>query len=150
MNTSGGSTTFLAAALVSSSASVFFALSTCSTINPLKKFSILRTGANYLSRVLSLAVHSSSSWLSITLESVFRMQCWTPIAHNLQRPSSTTSYSAMLLMHLSASAMNCSHAAYLNFMPDGDFSIAAAPAPETPQAPSQYTCHGVSTTLLLV
>jgi hypothetical protein len=31
-------------------------------------------------------------------------------------------------------------------MPEGDIKIAAAPAPETHQAPSQYTCHGVSIT----
>jgi hypothetical protein len=35
-NISGGSTAFLAVALASSSASVFFVLSTCSTVNPLK------------------------------------------------------------------------------------------------------------------
>jgi hypothetical protein len=51
----------------------------------------------------------------------------------------------MLLLHLSASAVNCSRATYLNLLSNGDFSIAVAPAPETPQAPSQYTFHGVST-----
>jgi hypothetical protein len=59
-NTSSGSAVFLAAALASSSASVFFALSICLTVNRLKKFSILQTMARYLSRVSSLAMHSLS------------------------------------------------------------------------------------------
>jgi hypothetical protein len=64
------------------------------------------------------------------------------------KASSIASYSAMLLLHLSDSAMNCRHAAYHNSIPEGDFNIATAPAPETPQAPSQYTCHDESTTTL--
>jgi hypothetical protein len=88
-------------------------------------------------------MHSFSIWPTITLESVFRTQRWTPIAHILWRPNSTVSYSTMLLLHLSASAVNYSRATYLNLIPEGDFNIAAAPAPETPQALSQYTYHGV-------
>jgi hypothetical protein len=64
------------------------------------------------------------------------MKRWTTIAHNLRRPNSTATYSAMLLLHLSASVMNYSRAAYLNLMAECDFSIAAAPALETPQASS--------------
>jgi hypothetical protein len=122
----------MAAIFASSSASIFFVLSICSTVNPLKKFSILQTGARYLSRVLSLAVHSFSIRLTTTLESVFRMQCRTPVAHNLRRPSSTASYSTILLPHLSVCTMNYSHAVYLNLMLEGDINIAAAPAPEIP------------------
>jgi hypothetical protein len=135
-NTFGGSSDFLAAALASSSASVFFTLSMCSNVNPLKNVSILQTSSRYLSSVLSLAMHSFSIWLAITLESIFRMQRCTPNACNLWRPNSIASYSAMLLLHLSASALNYSHAAYHNLIPEGDFNIAAAPAPEAPQAPS--------------
>jgi hypothetical protein len=51
-------------------------------------------------------------------------------------PSSTALYSAMLLLHLSTSAVNYSHAAYLNLIPKGNFNIAAALALEAPQAPS--------------
>jgi hypothetical protein len=40
--------------------------------------------------------------------------------------------------------LNCNRAAYLNLISEGDFNIAAAPAPETPQAPSQYTYHDMS------
>jgi hypothetical protein len=105
-------------------------------VNPLKKPSILQTAARYLSSVSSIAMHSFSIWPAITLESIFKTQRWTPIARNLRRPSSTTSYSVMLLLQLSASAVNCSHAAYLNLIPEGDFNIDAAPTPETPKAPS--------------
>jgi hypothetical protein len=135
-------------ALASSSASMFFALSMCLTVNPLKKFSILQTTARYLSRVSSLAMHSFSIWLAITLESIFRVQHWTPIAHNLRRPSNTAAYLAMLLLHLSISTTNCNHVAYLNFMPKGDLSIIAAPAPKISQTPSQYTYHGASMNVL--
>jgi hypothetical protein len=51
----------------------------------------------------------------------------------------------MLLLHFSVFALNWNRAAYRNLIPEGDFSIAATPTPEAPQAPSQYTCHGVST-----
>jgi hypothetical protein len=36
------------------------------------------------------------------------------------------------LLHLSDSAMNCRCAAYHNSIPEGDFSIVAAPTLETP------------------
>jgi hypothetical protein len=65
----------------------------------------------------------------------------------LRRPSSTASYSAILLLHLSVSAMDCSHATYLSLMPEGDINIAAASAPVVHQAMSQCTCHGVSITI---
>jgi hypothetical protein len=103
--------------------------------------------ARYLYSVSSLAMHSFSIWPAITLESVLRMQRWTPIARNLWRPSSTTSYSAMLLLYLFASTVKCNRAAYLSLIPKGDFNITAAPALETPQAPTQCTWHGVSTTV---
>jgi hypothetical protein len=48
------------------------------------------------------------------------------------------------LLHLSISAVNYSCATYLSLMPEGDISIAAAPALEVHQAPSQCTSHGVS------
>jgi hypothetical protein len=146
-NTSGGSTAFLAVAFVSSSASMFFVLYIYRIMNPLKKFSILRIAARYLSRVSSLAMHCFSIWLAITLESIFIIQCWIPIARNLRRPSNTASYSAIFLMQLFVSAVNCSHTAYLSLMPEGEISIAAVLALETPQALSQCTCHGVSNTM---
>jgi hypothetical protein len=98
----------------------------------------------YLSKVVSLAMHSFSIYPTITLESVFDTQLWTPITHSLRSPSNTTSYSAILLVHLSMSLVNWRRAAYLNLMPEGEIRIAAAPTPVQPQAPSQYTCHGVS------
>jgi hypothetical protein len=116
-------------------------------MNPLKKTSILQTVARYHSSVSSLAMHSFSIWSAVTLETIFRAQFWTPIARNLWRPNNTASYSALLLLHLSASAMNCSCAVYLNLIPEGDFNIATTPTLETPQALSQYTCHGVSMTM---
>jgi hypothetical protein len=115
-------------------------------VNPLKNLSILQTTARYLSNVSSLAMHSFSIWLAITLESIFRIHRWTPIAR-LWRPSNTALYSTMLLLHVFASALNYTLAAYFNLIPKGKFNIAVAPAPETPQALSQYTCHGVSTTI---
>jgi hypothetical protein len=59
-NTSGGRTGFLVVAFTNSSSSMFFVLSICSTVNHLKKFSILWIVARYLSRVSSLAMHSFS------------------------------------------------------------------------------------------
>jgi hypothetical protein len=94
--------------------------------------------AKYLSKVASLAMHYFSIWLAITLESVFSVQFWTPIARNLRNPNNIASYSAMLLLHLSIYAVNYKHAVYLSLMPEGDIRIAAAPAL------SQYTCHSVS------
>jgi hypothetical protein len=94
MNASGGSAAFLAAALASSYASVFFALSICWTMKvPFDAF------------ILDLTCY----YLGVYLQN----EKLTPIACNLQRPSSTASYSAMLL-HLSDSAMNCRRVAYLN------------------------------------
>jgi hypothetical protein len=90
-------------------------------------------------------MHSFSIWPAITFESVFNVQRSTHMARSFRRPNSTTSYSAMLLLHLSASTVNYSRATYLNLMPEGDFSITVAPAPKTPQAPSQYTFYGMST-----
>jgi hypothetical protein len=81
-------------------------------------------------------MHSFPIWLATTLEFVFSVQYWTPIAHSLRRPSNIVSYSAMLLLHLSVSAMNYNRTAYLNLMPEGDISIAASPASEISQAPS--------------
>jgi hypothetical protein len=59
------------------------------------------------------------------------VQYWTPNAHGLRSPSSSASYLAMFLLHLSISAMNCNHTAYLRLMAEGDISIVAAPALET-------------------
>jgi hypothetical protein len=103
--------------------------------------------ARYLSSVSSFAMHSFSICPVITLKSIFRTQHWTPIAHNLRRPSNTAWYSAMLLLHLSASMVNCSRVVYLNLIPEGDFNMSAVPAPETPHALSQYTYHSVSMTV---
>jgi hypothetical protein len=50
-------------------------------------------------------MQSFSICLAITLESVFNVQLWTPMAHNLRSPNSTTSYSAILLVHLSVSVI---------------------------------------------
>jgi hypothetical protein len=100
----------------------------------------------YLSKVASLAMHSFSIWLTSTLEFIFNMQFWTPIPLNLRRPNSTASYSAILLLHFPISAVNCKNAVYLSLVPEGNIRIAGALAPEAPQAPSKYTCHGVSIT----
>jgi hypothetical protein len=104
----------------------------------------------YLSNISSPAIHSFSILLAITLEYVFRIQRWTPIACNLRRPSNTASYSALLLLHLSASPLKYSLAAYFSLIPEREFNIAAALAPKTPQAPSQYICHIVLLTVPLV
>jgi hypothetical protein len=86
----------------------------------------------YLSKIASLAMHSFSIWLTVTLESAFNMQFWTPIALNLRRPNSTASYSTILLMHFSVSAVNWKCAVYLSLVPEGDIRIAGALAPEAP------------------
>jgi hypothetical protein len=88
--------------------------------------------ANYLSKVASLAMYSFSIWLTVTLEYVFNIQFWIPIAHNLRMLSNTASYSTMLLLLLSVSVVNCKHTTYLSLMPEGDIRIAAALVPETP------------------
>jgi hypothetical protein len=131
-NTSSDSTTFLATALANSFASVFFAPSICWTVNPLKNLSVFQMAARYLSNVSSLTMHFFSILLATTLESIFRVQHYTPIAHNFQKPSSIASYSTMLLLHLSASAVNCSCTAYFNLIPECDFSITTAHGPKTP------------------
>jgi hypothetical protein len=95
----------------------------------------------YYSKVASLVMHSFSIWLVITLESIFSIQFLTLIARNLRSPNSTTSYSTMLLLHLSVSAVNCKHVAYLSLMLEGDIRIDVA------LSLSQYICHGVSVTV---
>jgi hypothetical protein len=88
-------------------------------------------------------MHSFSIRLAMTLESVLRMQVGTPMAHSLRSPSNTTSYSAILFVHLYVSFVNCRHAAYLSLMPESDTMTVVAPAPVLLQAPSQYTCYGM-------
>jgi hypothetical protein len=78
------------------------------------------------------------------------MQCCIPIDRCFQRPTNTDSYTAILLLHLSALTANCSHAVYLSLIPEGECSIAAALAPEIPQASSQYTCHDMLATVSFV
>jgi hypothetical protein len=68
------------------------------------------------------------------------------MAHSLRSPNSIALYSAILLVHLSISLMNCRPAAYLNLMLEGEIRTVAALASVLHQAPSQYTCHGVSVT----
>jgi hypothetical protein len=58
-----------------------------------------------------------------------------------------TSYSAMLLVHLSVSLVKWSLAAYHSFILVGDTKIAAAPALVLPQALSEYTSQGDSCVL---
>jgi hypothetical protein len=70
-------------------------------------FSILQTRAKYFSRVGFLAMHSISICLATTLESVQRMHLWIPMTLNLRSPIRIASYSAMLLVHLSVSLLNC-------------------------------------------
>jgi hypothetical protein len=53
----------------------------------------------------------------MTLESVLIMQVVTPRAHNFQSPRMTTSYSAMLFMHLSDSSAKLGRATYLYLSP---------------------------------
>jgi hypothetical protein len=51
----------------------------------------------------------------------------------MQRPNSTASYLAILLLHLSIFAVNYKRASYHSLMTEGDIRIAVAPAPEAPQ-----------------
>jgi hypothetical protein len=48
------------------------------------------------------------------------------------------------MLHLSVSAVNCKRVTYLSLMSEGDIRIATTPTLEIFQAPSQYSCHGVS------
>jgi hypothetical protein len=50
----------------------------------------------------------------------------------------TTSYSVMLLVHLSDSKAKLRRAAYMYLTPAGDVIIVAAPAPAWHHAPSQW------------
>jgi hypothetical protein len=59
------------------------------------------------------------------------------MAHNFQSPSNTASYSAILVLHMFVSFVNCNCVAYLNMISEGDIKIDAAPALALPQAPSQ-------------
>jgi hypothetical protein len=51
------------------------------------------------------------------------------MAHSLLSPNNTASYSAMLLLHLTVSVVNCKCTTYLSLMPKGDIKIVATPAP---------------------
>jgi hypothetical protein len=66
------------------------------------------------------------------------MHVVTPRAHSLQSPRMTTSYSAILLVHLLDSRAQLRRAAYLYLTPAGDVIIVAAPAPAWHHAPSQW------------
>jgi hypothetical protein len=59
---------------------------------------------------------------------------------------SIASYSATLFVHLPVYLVNCSLAAYLSLIPDGEINMVATRAPALPQAPSQYISHGNSGT----
>jgi hypothetical protein len=74
-------------------------------------FSIFLTRARYFLRVGSLVMHSFSICPVTTLEFVQRIHLWTPMTLNFWSPVRIASYSAMLLVHLSASLLNCNHAA---------------------------------------
>jgi hypothetical protein len=65
----------------------------------------------------------------MTLESVLMVHVVTPRAWSLQRPRMTTSYSAMLFVHLSDSKAKLRCVVYLYLTPSGDVMIAATPAP---------------------
>jgi hypothetical protein len=91
----------------------------------------------------SFAEYSFSTWPATTLESILTMHVVTPSARSLRRPM-TTSYSAMLLVHLSDSKPKLRNAAYLCLTPVGDVIIAAAPAPAWHHAPSQLMAHTFS------
>jgi hypothetical protein len=84
--------------------------------------------ARYLSKVASLAMHSFSIWPAITFESVSVYSSGLPLLSTC----GTALYSATLLMHVSVSAVNCKHAAYLSLMSKGDIQIVVARALETP------------------
>jgi hypothetical protein len=66
------------------------------------------------------------------------MQVVTPRALSLRRPRMTTSYSAMLFVHLSDSRAKLRRAAYLCLTPAGEVMTAAAPAPAWHHALSQW------------
>jgi hypothetical protein len=72
------------------------------------------------------------------------MQVVTPSALSLQRPRITTSYSAILLVHLSDSKAMLRRAAYLCLTPVGEVMTASAPAPAWHYAPSQWIVHTFS------
>jgi hypothetical protein len=72
------------------------------------------------------------------------MQVATPSAFSLRRPRITTSYSAMLFVHLSDSRAKLRRAAYLCLTSVGDVIIVAAPAPAWRHALSQWMVHTFS------
>jgi hypothetical protein len=72
------------------------------------------------------------------------MQVVTPSALSLRGSRMTTSYSAILLVHLSESKAKLRHAAYLCLTPVGEVMTAAAPAPAWHHASSQWIVHTFS------
>jgi hypothetical protein len=133
-------------------ASSFLLRSTCCRVKPLNCLLRLSTAVRYCMSVGSFAKYSFSTWPATTLESVLTMHVVTPSARNLRSPRMTTSYYAMLLVHLSDSKAKLRRAAYLYLTPAGDIMIAAAPAPAWHHAPSQWmvqtfsgdsSCHHV-------
>jgi hypothetical protein len=143
-NTSEGKVSPLAAALANALASSFLARSTCCKVKPLNCLSRLRTAVRYCMSAGSFAEYSFSTWPTTTLESVLTMQVATPSALSLRRPRMMTSYSAMLLVHLSDSRAKLRRAAHLCLMHVGAVIIAAAPVPAWHHAPSQWMVHTFS------
>jgi hypothetical protein len=95
----------LAGAFSNMSASSFLLLSICWSVNPLNYFSRLRTADKYCMRTGSLVVQSFLICLATILESVLTMHIFTLRALSLQSPRMTTSYSAILFVHLSDSSV---------------------------------------------
>jgi hypothetical protein len=73
------------------------------------------------------------------------MQVVTPSALSLRRPMMATSYSAILLVHLSDSRAKLRRAAYLCLTPAGEVMTASTHAPSWHHAPSQWMVHTFST-----
>jgi hypothetical protein len=107
-------------------------------------FSRLRTTVRYYMSVGSFAEYSFSTWLTTTLESVLTIHVVTPSAHSLRRPRMTTSYSSILLVHLSDSKAKLRRATYLYLTLVGDVIISVVPAPAWHHAPSQLMVHTFS------
>jgi hypothetical protein len=112
-NTSDGNESPFAAAFANMLASSFLFRSMCCNVNPLNYFSRLRTADRYYMRTSSLAEQTFSIWVSTILESILTIHVATPRACSLRSPRMTTSYSAILFVHLSDSSAKLRCAVYL-------------------------------------
>ncbi len=122
-----------AADFAKASASPFWSLGKCSTIMPVKHFSMDRTASRYLFIPSSFASKDLSTWPATNLESVRISRRRTPSAFAFLRPRRTASYSVALLV-----VSNCHLAAYRIGTPFGEKRTAATPAPLCDHEPSEH------------